>query len=441
MTARTELKDHIQPLLSQTFGERCCSLPRKGGGDGGGWQIWEGPKASVRDNWLFLFHWQDFISKNPNPFLRSGAAVPLSLNRSTPGSEGSLGQRTDISGSSAKGNFWKGCFNPICEAKPAEQDPEPSFCWGLVGEGPGKAPELTHVPPAGHTLPVVYEREGLNLHIPRFMMGWAPPGTEHLGVQQCWVPQKASQVPEVKKLKAIITPLNCWLDKLRFLSWVFSWSPRVNLWEQRATLAGDAVLIEPIAASPSCFVLEHEGCSRWGQIGLGLSELCLCCFTSPSTEKCAASLVREKQPGNISQFLMVHLWGAGKSYEFSWYCRTDGKSGLYPNLSKWSCHSNIFSRMGQTWRCIIDPQAGAGCEGPCKPPVTLTLPAGATGSLPHPQKTLWWSFLTEFAHTKTFQTSLFLKDEKTYFPSRKLNTTKAKNSSRRNFALIFWKVS
>lgn len=91
MTARTELKDHIQPLLSQTFGERCCSLPRKGGGDGGGWQIWEGPKASVRDNWLFLFHWQDFISKNPNPFLGSGAAVPLSLNRSTPGSEGSFG--------------------------------------------------------------------------------------------------------------------------------------------------------------------------------------------------------------------------------------------------------------------------------------------------------------------------------------------------------------
>lgn len=52
----------------------------------------------------------------------------------------------------------------------------------------------------------VCEREGLNLYLSRVIMGWAPPGIEHLQIQQCWLPGKASQVPDQppqKKVKAV----------------------------------------------------------------------------------------------------------------------------------------------------------------------------------------------------------------------------------------------
>lgn len=100
--------------------------------------------------------------------------------------------------------------------------------------------------------------------------------------------------------------------------------------------------------------------------------------------------------------------------------------------------------MGQTKRCIIDPQAGTGCEGPCKPPVTLTLPTGATGSLSHPQNEHFNSLMIifwqqNFLTTKSTRLLCCWKMRKQ--TSQKTQQHKGKNSSRINFALIFWKVN
>lgn len=330
-----------------------------------------------------------------------GAALPLLPKVIHTGIGGTFGTEDRHFRFFCQRKLLERCFNQrtICEAKPPDKDPEPPFCCGLVGEGPSR-----NWPMCNQLVTLCMwfsEREGLNLYISRIIMGWASPSMEHLQVQQCWVPGKASWVPEaINHLREKLKPsssktfeLLTWKAAFPWLGF-FSQFQRFNLWEQRATLAGDAVLIEPIAASPSCFVCGTRGLQQMGQIGLGLS----------SASGISQVPSQRKNSGNVQHpfqmkccqkktswkhFPILH-GSFMSSWEILWILLvlihiSDGKYVLYPNLSKLSFHPNIFPRMGQTKRCIIHPQAGTGCEGPSKPPVTLTLPSVATGSLSHSQ--------------------------------------------------------